>query len=341
MHITKHNVIKNSNTLNNRFLHTKQIFEILSQKQFDELALELFHFQYKNNKIYKKYCDLLKIDPKKVNKIEKIPFLPISFFKTHQVYCGDEKSDIVFTSSGTSGMVTSKHLIKNVNLYDLSFLNGFSKFYGNIKDYIIIGLLPSYLERDGSSLIYMVKHLIELSGHQDSGFFLNEFKQIEDIIKCNKGTKKILLIGVSYALLDFAEQNQPDLSGCIVMETGGMKGKRKEIPKTKLHQILKKGFNVNQIHSEYGMTELLSQAYATNDGKFKTPPWMKVFTRETNDPFSITHQKTGGLNIIDLANVYSCAFIATQDLGKVYPNHFEVLGRFDNSDIRGCNLLVQ
>ncbi len=327
--------------MKNRFLHTKQIFKISSSQQFDELALELFQFQYKNNKIYKKYCDLLNIDIKTINKTEKIPFLPISFFKTHQVYCGDKQPDIIFSSSGTTGMATSKHLVKDVSIYEQSFAKGFSQFYGDIKNYIIIGLLPSYLERGGSSLIYMVKHLIKLSEHKDSGFFLNEFNQIENIIKRNKNKKKILLIGVSYALLDFAEQNHPDLSGCIVMETGGMKGKRKEIPKSELHQILKKEFNVNHIHSEYGMTELLSQAYAVSDGQFKTPPWMKVLTRETNDPFSITHQKTGGLNIIDLANVYSCAFIATQDLGKVYPSHFEVLGRFDNSDIRGCNLLVQ
>jgi phenylacetate-coenzyme A ligase PaaK-like adenylate-forming protein len=308
---------------------------------FNELALELFQFQYKNNNIYQKYCDLLKINPKKIDKIEKIPFLPISFFKSHSVYCGNENPEIKFFSSGTTGMTPSTHSVKDVSIYEQSFTKGFNQFYGDIQDYIVIGLLPSYLEREGSSLIYMVDDLIIKSKHEKSGFFLNEFDEIEAIVNEYQSTKKILIIGVSYALLDFAEQNKPDLSNCIVMETGGMKGKRKEMPKYDLHQALKQGFNVNQIHSEYGMTELLSQAYALNDGKFKSPPWMKVITRETNDPFSFTFQKTGGLNIIDLANIYSCAFIATQDLGKVYNNYFEVLGRFDNSDIRGCNLLVQ
>jgi phenylacetate-coenzyme A ligase PaaK-like adenylate-forming protein len=304
------------------------------------LALELFQFQYKNNNIYQKYCDLLKINPKKIDKIEKIPFLPISFFKSHSVYCGNENPEIKFFSSGTTGMTPSTHSVKDVTIYEQSFTKGFNQFYGDIQDYIVIGLLPSYLEREGSSLIYMVDDLIIKSKHEKSGFFLNEFDEIEAIVNEYQSTKKILIVGVSYALLDFAEQNKPNLLNCIVMETGGMKGKRKEMPKYDLHQALKQGFNVNQIHSEYGMTELLSQAYALNDGKFKSPPWMKVITRETNDPFSFTFQKTGGLNIIDLANIYSCAFIATQDLGKVHNNYFEVLGRFDNSDIRGCNLLV-
>jgi phenylacetate-coenzyme A ligase PaaK-like adenylate-forming protein len=327
--------------LDNRFLHTDKIFNISTDEMFEELAIELFKFQYKNNKIYQKYCNLLKINPKKINKVEKIPFLPISFFKSHKVYCGNKKSEIKFFSSGTTGMTPSIHFVKNVNIYKQSFIKGFSQFYGDIQDYIVIGLLPSYLEREGSSLIYMVEDLIKKSKHEKSGFFLNEFDEIEAIVNEYQSTKKILIIGVSYALLDFSEKNKPDLSNCIVMETGGMKGKRKEMPKQELHQILKKRFNVNQIHSEYGMTELLSQAYALKNGKFKTPPWMKVITRETNDPFSFTSQKTGGLNIIDLANIYSCAFIATQDLGRVHNNYFEVLGRFDNSDIRGCNLLVQ
>jgi len=327
--------------LDNRFLYTEQIFNISTDDMFDELALELFQFQYKNNKIYQKYCDLLKINPKKIDKIEKIPFLPISFFKSHKVYCGNQNPEIKFFSSGTTGMTPSTHFVKSVNIYEQSFIKGFKQFYGDIQDYIVIGLLPSYLEREGSSLIYMVEDLIKKTNHKKSGFFLNEFNEIEAIVNEFQFTKKILIIGVSYALLDFAEQNSPNLSNCIVMETGGMKGKRKEMSKQELHQILKKGLHSKQIHSEYGMTELLSQAYALSDGKFKTPPWMKVMTRETNDPFSFTHQKTGGLNIIDLANIYSCAFIATQDLGKVYNDYFEVLGRFDNSDIRGCNLLIQ
>ncbi|HIP37425.1 MAG TPA: acyl transferase [Crocinitomix sp.] len=302
--------------------------------------MEVFRFQYDNNKVYKTFCDLLKTDVNKIKNIKDIPFLPISFFKTHKVYCGDEQADIKFNSSGTTGMVTSTHFVKDISIYEQSFKQTFEIFYGNIKDYIVLGLLPSYLEREGSSLIYMVDSFIKQSNHKNSGFFLNEFDKIERIIAKNE--KKILLIGVSYALLDFLEQNHPNLANCIVMETGGMKGKRKEIPKLQLHQILKEGFNVNSIHSEYGMTELLSQAYALKDGKFVTPPWMRVLSRDINDPFTYTPKgKTGGLNIIDLANVYSCAFIATQDLGKVYDDYFEVLGRFDNSDIRGCNLLVQ
>jgi len=326
--------------LTNKFLHTASIFKISSNSEFKELAMEVFRFQYDNNKVYKTFCDLLKTDVNKIKNIKDIPFLPISFFKTHKVYCGDEQADIKFNSSGTTGMVTSTHFVKDISIYEQSFKQTFEIFYGNIKDYIVLGLLPSYLEREGSSLIYMVDSFIKQSNHKNSGFFLNEFDKIERIIAKNE--KNILLIGVSYALLDFLEQNHPNIANCIVMETGGMKGKRKEIPKLQLHQILKEGFNVNSIHSEYGMTELLSQAYALKDGKFVTPPWMRVLSRDINDPFTYTPKgKTGGLNIIDLANVYSCAFIATQDLGKVYDDYFEVLGRFDNSDIRGCNLLVQ
>lgn len=324
-----------------KFQNTEQIFSISSQTEFEKMALDVFRFQYQNNKVYKQYCNYLKINSEELTDIKKIPFLPISFFKTHSVYIGDKDFEKEFTSSGTTGMVTSSHFVKDVEIYETSFINGFDQFYGAIDDYIILGLLPSYLEREGSSLIYMVERLIELSNHKSSGFFLDDFEGLLKIISENKSNKKILLIGVSYALLDLAEQFKPDLSSCVVMETGGMKGKRKEIPKKELHQILKKGFNVKQIHSEYGMTELLSQAYAIDDGQFKLPPWMKVLTREYNDPFSYTNKKAGGLNIIDLANVYSCSFIATQDLGKVYSDYFEVLGRFDNSDVRGCNLLVQ
>jgi len=319
-----------------------RIFSISTEEEFEEIAIEIFNFQYINNKVYKQYCDYLKNDVSSVLTLADIPFLPISFFKSHSVFCGDfMKVQKEFSSSGTTGMITSSHYVKEIEIYEQSFIKGFEHFYGNIDDYIVLGLLPSYLERDGSSLIYMVDKLIKLSKNSESGFFLDDYDSLLKIIVDNKSTKKIILLGVSYALLDLVEKYNPDLSSCIIMETGGMKGKRKEIPKVKLHELLKKGLNVNEIHSEYGMTELLSQAYALKNGEFELPGWMKVLTREYNDPFVYTNKKSGGLNIIDLANVYSCSFIATQDLGKVYPNHFEVLGRFDNSDIRGCNLLVQ
>lgn len=328
--------------IDQKFHNIDNIFTISSEMEFESMAIKVFNFQYKNNKVYQQYCDYLNTDVDSVLTIKDIPFLPISFFKTHTVVCGNVKtSDKLFSSSGTTGMITSSHHIKDITIYEQSFIKGFEHFYGNISDYIVLGLLPSYLERDGSSLIYMVDKLITLSNNSESGFFLDDYEALLKIIEENKSNKKIILLGVSYALLDLVEKYNPDLSSCIVMETGGMKGKRKEIPKTELHAILKKGLNVDEIHSEYGMTELLSQAYALKNGEFELPMWMDVLTREYNDPFSYTSKKSGGLNIIDLANVYSCSFIATQDLGKVYENHFEVLGRFDNSDIRGCNLLVQ
>jgi phenylacetate-coenzyme A ligase PaaK-like adenylate-forming protein len=321
--------------------NTDKIFSISNQTDFIEVALEVFIFQYNNNIVYREYCDLLNIKPTDVSSLEDIPFLPISLFKSHKICTGDNNFEKEFTSSGTTGIVTSSHYVKDVTVYETSFIKGFEQFYGSIDNYIILGLLPSYLEREGSSLIYMVEKLIALTKNEKSGFFLDDYEGLLKVISENKSNKKIMLIGVSYALLDLAEQFKPDLSACIIMETGGMKGKRKEIPKNELHQILKVGFNVKNIHSEYGMTELLSQAYAVDNGKFKLPPWMKILSREYNDPFSYTNIKTGGLNIIDLANVYSCSFIATQDLGKVHNGYFEILGRFDNSDIRGCNLLIQ
>jgi phenylacetate-coenzyme A ligase PaaK-like adenylate-forming protein len=321
--------------------NTDKIFSISNQTDFIEVALEVFIFQYNNNIVYREYCDLLNIKPTDVSSLEDIPFLPISLFKSHKICTGDNNFEKEFTSSGTTGIVTSSHYVKDITVYETSFIKGFEQFYGSIDNYIILGLLPSYLEREGSSLIYMVEKLIALTKNEKSGFFLDDYEGLLKVISENKSNKKIMLIGVSYALLDLAEQFKPDLSACIIMETGGMKGKRKEIPKNELHQILKVGFNVKNIHSEYGMTELLSQAYAVDNGKFKLPPWMKILSREYNDPFSYTNIKTGGLNIIDLANVYSCSFIATQDLGKVHNGYFEILGRFDNSDIRGCNLLIQ
>ncbi|MCB9225175.1 MAG: acyl transferase [Crocinitomicaceae bacterium] len=318
-----------------------EIFKINSEDQFLDLAIKTFDFQYKNNDIYRKYVDLSGRKPNVISSLEDIPFLPISFFKSHNVTCTEDEKALEFHSSGTTGQVRSRHLVADPTIYQLSFLKGFELFYGPINNYIILGLLPSYMENEHSSLIYMVDHLIQHSNDKDSGFFLNDFEHLLNIIEQRKAEKKILLIGVSYALLDLAEKYQADLSGCIIMETGGMKGKRKELTKPELHKILKKGLNVDHIHSEYGMTELLSQGYSMENQLFQTPPWMKILIRQYNDPFSYASIKSGGINVIDLANIYSCSFIATQDLGKQTPQGFEVLGRFDDADLRGCNLLIQ
>lgn len=319
------------------------IFNINSQSQFEEVALNVFKHQFNNNKVYRSFCDLLYKHPSGVNCITDIPFLPIQFFKTHKVISSQTEVQEIFTSSGTTGQVTSKHFVTDIALYEQSFRKGFQHFYGTIEDYVILALLPSYLERDGSSLIYMVNDMIAKSKQPESGFYLHNLEDLNNvIIDLEYQNKKTLLIGVSFALLDFVETYQINLNNTIVMETGGMKGKRKEIIRTELHEQLKKGFGVKTIHSEYGMTELLSQAYSKGNSLFKTPPWMRILTRDTEDALSIQEQgKTGGINIIDLANVNSCAFIATQDLGRVYKDgSFEVLGRFDNSDIRGCNLMA-
>ena len=293
--------------------------------------------------MYRTYVDGIKVEIRDVKKINQIPFLPIDFFKTHKVIVDIDSSDscdIIFTSSGE---VKSKHYVKNVSIYEESYLLGFEKFYGAIDDYCVLALLPSYLERNGSSLIYMMEDLIQRSNHADSGFYLNNYDElIQKINELNSKNQKTILIGVTYALLDLIEKQTFQLHNTIVMETGGMKGKRKEMVREELHQQLCSGFGVTSIHSEYGMTELLSQAYSKGEGIFECPPWMQVITRDTNDPFHIlSDARTGGINVIDLANIYSCSFIATQDLGKKYTDgSFEVLGRFDNSDIRGCNLLV-
>ncbi|MFT5823842.1 MAG: hypothetical protein ACI8ZM_005105 [Crocinitomix sp.] len=317
----------------------RSIFSIKSEDDFNEKALQLFNYQLDNNDVYKTYCEHLNIDRNAINHYSKIPFLPISFFKTHTIKTYQENSAVTFSSSGTTGTVTSKHHVKDLSIYEASFIQGFELNYGPIEDYIVLGLLPSYLEREGSSLIYMVDRFIQLSKHAESGFFLDEYDALDAIIKKNAG-KKILLIGVTYALLDFGEKYAPDLSQCVIMETGGMKGKRREMIKAELHTLLRELFSASIIHSEYGMTELLSQAYSEGV-KFKSPPWMKILIRSHSDPFELIENKTGGINIIDLANIHSCAFIATQDLGRSAHGTFEVMGRFDNSDIRGCNLLVQ
>jgi hypothetical protein len=275
--------------------------------------------------------------------LKEIPFLPIQFFKSHRVLSSSEPIEKSFSSSGTTGNITGKHHITDISFYEKSFQKGFEQFYGNIEDYVILALLPSYLEREGSSLIYMVDALIKQSNHKESGFYLNNLSELnETLLKLESQGKQTLLIGVSFALLDFIETYSFKLNHTLVMETGGMKGRRKELVRSELHSILKQGFGVENIHSEYGMTELLSQAYSKGDGIFECPNWMKVFVRDPEDALTILDpEKTGGINVIDLANVNSCSFIATQDLGKINQDGtFEIVGRFDHSDIRGCNLMV-
>ena len=317
-----------------------KIFQNHSNSTFEKLSLEIFQFQAKNNQIYKTYLSCLGVNPDEVKQINQIPYLPIEFFKQEKVVCEPNIIDTVFTSSGTGG-IQSKHIIHDISIYEKSFTSGFKYFYGNIKDYTVLALLPSYIERLGSSLIYMCEKLIKHTGKKESGFYLNNHKELKNLLlelECQN--QKTLLIGVSFALIDFVEKHPVCLKNTIVMETGGMKGRRKEMLREELHRILNKRFNLSKIHSEYGMTELLSQAYSKGGGIFECPPWMRVSFRDTNDPLSI-NKNSGGINIIDLANVYSCSFIASQDLGEFHQkNTFKVLGRFDSSDVRGCNLMV-
>lgn len=316
----------------------------LSPNNFEPAALELFQFQYKENVVYKKYCDLIGVQHQKVKSIDTIPFLPISFFKSHEVKTSSFEAKEIFTSSGTSSSQTSKHYIKELSLYEKSFEHAFEHFYGNVNQYRILALLPSYLERKGSSLVYMAKQLIDKSNHTESGFFLDDLNALNNTLNALAAkNKKVLLIGVSFGLLDFIEAFKPvKNSNLIVMETGGMKGKRKELIREELHKKLIEGLQTDCIHSEYGMTELLSQAYSSEHGKFSPPNWMKVLIRKFDDPFSFAQfGETGGINIIDLANIYSCAFIQTDDLGKkINDTNFEILGRYDKTTIRGCNLMV-
>ena len=329
------------------FFSGEHITGDLTREAFEQLALEIFRFQAHENPVYSSYIKYLGVEPEKVTKLEEIPFLPIEFFKKHKVVTRfSELSDnefVLFRSSGTTGMERSTHYIYNIRLYEKAFFEGFSFFYSDPKDYVILALLPSYLERGDSSLIYMVKGLIEVSGQGDSGFYLYNYGELwEKIIRLREQGKKMLLIGVSFALLEFAQKYRIRGADLIVMETGGMKGRKKEMVREELHSILQEAFGVEKIHSEYGMTELLSQAYSQGDGIFRTPPWMHVLIRDMNDPFTYVHSgRSGGINVIDLANVYSCAFIETKDIGRLYEDgSFTVLGRFDNSDLRGCNLLV-
>ncbi len=318
------------------------VFKTLSSGQFNDIALELFHYQYKKNAIYRKFVDCLGVAPDSIKSLEKIPFLPVGFFRDQVVLCGKvEDTDIIFRSSGTTGTVPSHHYVKELSLYEESFSRGFRYFYGPPEDFYFLALLPSYLEHSHSSLIFMMDSFIRKSG-KESGFYLHDYDSLVGTLNKLKGRKKkIILWGVSFALMELAENFKLHIPEVIVMETGGMKGRRKEITRDELHQELCARFDVQSIHSEYGMTELLSQSYSAGAGRFITPPWMKVLIRDVNDPLSLIGTgKTGGINVIDLANIHSCAFIATQDLGKIHSdNSFEVLGRFDDSDVRGCSLL--
>ena len=324
-------------------IRSEQIFSIRTKEEFEDVALRLFRFQADSCAVYRAFIENLRIDPNRVKRLDEIPFLPVEFFKNHSIIKENASPEITFTSSGTTGMQQSRHQVSDVSLYETSFRKGFEFFYGNIEKYALLALLPSYLEREGSSLIYMTDDLIKSAG-TPSGYFLHNYEELYNTLReLQNQQKPVILIGVTYALLDFIEKYQLSFPDLIVMETGGMKGKRKEMIREELHQALCEGFGVSSIHSEYGMTELLSQAYSKVSGVFRCPPWMNVLIRDTNDPLTVLPEnRTGGINVIDLANLNSCSFIATQDLGKKFTNgSFEVLGRFDNSDIRGCNLLVQ
>ena len=326
------------------------IFNIKSQKQFDKIALQVFRHQHQNNFVYRDFCNYLKVDVSKIKTVASIPFLPIQFFKTHKVVSNTNDSQEIFTSSGTTNAnITSQHFVTDVSVYEQSYQQGFSAFYGDIQNYVVLALLPSYSQRSGSSLIYMVNDLIQKSNNKYSGYFLENHDDLLHTIKqLQAQNQNIILIGVTYALLDLLEtmrKNNTKFDGTnlIIMETGGMKGRRKEMIRDELHLLLQNGFRVSGIHSEYGMTELLSQAYSLGNGVFECPPWMQILIRDTEDALIyVDNNKTGGINVIDFANLNSCSFIATQDLGKKFKNgSFEVLGRFDNSDIRGCNLMVE
>ena len=318
-----------------------KIFNCTNDATFEKLALEIFDFQMENNLTYAAYAALI-LRGKHPENINAIPFLPVEFFKTEQIICQGQAIEEIFLSSGTTGE-QSKHLVSNIELYKSSYQKAFQLFYGDITDYCILALLPSYKEREGSSLIYMVDDLIKKSKHPQSNYYLNNYEELATTLKGLENKKqKTILFGVTYALLDLAEEFPQKLEHIIIMETGGMKGQRKELLKEEIHSILKHSFATENIHSEYGMTELLSQGYSKGNNIFKTPPWMKILTRDVNDPLSIISNKTGGINVIDLANIYSCPFIATQDLGRTFDDgSFSVLGRFNNADVRGCNLLVQ
>ena len=319
----------------------------INTQNFTEAALKVFQFQYEHNIVYNQFCNALHINVAAIDAIEKIPFLPIAFFKTHTVITTQFTPETIFESSGTTQTINSKHLVKDISLYEQSFNTAFKLFYGEPADYCIIALLPAYLERNNSSLVLMADKLIEQSKHPQSGFYLNEFDKLQQtLLQLEKQQQPTLLIGVTFALLDFAEQYPMNLQYTTIMETGGMKGRRAEITRQEVHQILMDNLGIKKVHSEYGMTELLSQAYSKGEGIFDCPPYMKVLVREEDDPLSVlladaNKTVSGAVNVIDLANIYSCSFIATDDAAKLYPDEsFEILGRLDNSDIRGCSLLA-
>ena len=321
-------------------------FIFSSKSTFTEKAIKVFHFQYQHNQVYKRFADNLNCDPSLIQTLEHIPFLPISLFKNHTIISADIIPELIFTSSGTSNVGNSQHFVKEPAIYEAAFTKAFSQFYGSIQDYCIVALLPSYLERQGSSLVYMIEKMMEISSHPLNGFHLYDHQELSHkLITLEKQCQKTLLIGVTYALIEFAQEYSMPLKHTIVMETGGMKGKKKELVRSEVHQILKEAFNIKYIHSEYGMTELLSQAYAPHDGIFYTPAWMKILIREEDDPLklnsAVVKDTVGAINVIDLANIFSCSFIATDDIGRLHAGGgFEVLGRMDNSDIRGCSLMA-
>jgi len=321
-----------------------KIFTLKEGNEFENAALKIFRYQAGHCQVYKEFLGYLRTDIKKIDSIYQIPFMPVVFFKTKKIYCSEKVPDHIFYSSGTTGTTTSKHYVNDLSLYEKSFASCFKLFYGKISDYRLLALLPSYLDRKGSSLVYMVKHLINISGHSESGFYLNNIDELaEKLSELEKHNTKVLLIGVSFALLELAEKYRLNLKNTVIMETGGMKGTRKELTRAELHSILIDRLGTGLIHSEYGMTELLSQAYSYGNGAFGPPPWMKILVRDIYDPFTyLGAGKAGGMNIIDLANIWSCSFIETQDIGRLdNKGQFEVEGRIDSSDIRGCNLMVQ
>jgi phenylacetate-coenzyme A ligase PaaK-like adenylate-forming protein len=310
--------------------------------EFEALALEIFLYQYSHDPVYKAFVMALKADPTEISRIEQIPFLPIRFFKSHEVRCGLFEPEAIFESSGTTGSINSKHYVKDLSLYKESFTRSFELFYGPVQDWCIIGLLPSYLEKGNSSLVYMTDQLIKMSGHSRSGFYLYELDQLAVVLEELEAKKqKTMLIGVTYALLDFAEKYPQLLRSTVIVETGGMKGRREEMIRPEVHRLLKEAFGQQAIHSEYGMTELLSQAWSKGEGRFVCPPWMRLLIRDEEDTFQVKQKGSGIINIIDLANIHSCTFIATDDVGRIAGDgSFEVLGRMDGSDLRGCSLML-
>jgi phenylacetate-coenzyme A ligase PaaK-like adenylate-forming protein len=334
------NVVKQEESIDS--LLRKKLFR-MSPNEFEKVAIEVFRFQYAHSYIYNQWCRQLGVRLSAVKKLDDIPFLPVEFFRNHKITSTQHEAQVVFTSSGTTSSMTSKHFVADVSLYEESYLSAFRRFYGEPEKYVILALLPSYLERSGSSLVYMAEGLIKKSGHPESGFYLHDFERLRNSLELLKQKKTpTLLIGVTYALLDMADAFPIDFPQLIVMETGGTKGRRKEMVRSEVHQKLMQGFGVEVIHSEYGMTELLSQAYSLGWGMFECPPWMRVLIRDMNDPFAyVDSGRSGGINIIDLANLYSCSFLAVQDIGRLSDDgRFEVLGRFDNSQLRGCNLMI-